>query len=87
MSTARLKRLQRLESRRPTAAPWTDPYDLCMALWRAIEATTSAEREGRPFSRLPSPEPAEDSEAYVRAMRAAEQMHERLAKESTREAR
>jgi hypothetical protein len=41
MSQQRLKRLQRLESRKPTAAPWVDPFDLCMRLWSEVQAVVA----------------------------------------------
>jgi hypothetical protein len=47
MSNARLKRLARLESRRPSAKPWTDDSPWIIPIFEAMF-------EGRPFSWLPS---------------------------------
>jgi hypothetical protein len=41
MSVMRKRRLERLEARQPSAAPWTDRYE-CMSLWAAFQAETAA---------------------------------------------
>ena len=79
MSLARLKRLQRLEARRPSERPWQDPFDLCMHLWAAFEAETAATKAGREFNRLIEYGP--DREVVVLAIREADRMHARLAAE------
>jgi hypothetical protein len=48
--------LERLEARQPSAAPWRDPHDAAMAIWAALQGDRDAERAGRPFSRLLSPD-------------------------------
>jgi TorA maturation chaperone TorD len=88
MSAARLKRIAALEARRPTAAPWSDPFDLCMSIWAALKANLDATKAGREFSRLPSPEPTPESAALLAVvLRDADRIHERLAAEAAGERR
>jgi hypothetical protein len=77
MTAARLKRIAALEARKSNGNHWTDPYPVAMQIFAALQANQAAERAGRPFSRLPSPE-LPDTDAFVWAMRAADQMHARL---------
>jgi hypothetical protein len=74
----RKRRLERLESRHRPVRPWVDPFPVAMALFHAIAAEAAAERAGRPFSRLPSPDLGPPSEEVERAMRDADRMAARL---------
>jgi hypothetical protein len=42
MSRARLKRIEALEARQETEAPWTDPAPLALTIWAAIQANLDA---------------------------------------------
>jgi hypothetical protein len=80
LTAARLKRLQRLESRRPSGPVWRDPFDLCMALLANLEAV----RAGLACW-IPRPEPelgSEAEQAFKLAMRDADRMHDRLMAEA-----
>jgi hypothetical protein len=46
-------------------------FDVCMRVWTAVPVDPGGECAGRPFNRLPSPEPARDIEAFAMAMRDA----------------
>jgi len=37
----RLRRIERLERRKPTGKPWTDPYPLMMRLWVDLQAVVA----------------------------------------------
>jgi hypothetical protein len=80
MSIARLKRLQRLEKRQSTAAPWVDPFDTAMALLDALQAV----QDGRAcwIPRQTEALSPEAEEQLALAMRDADRMHERLMAET-----
>jgi hypothetical protein len=88
MSLARLKRLQRLESRQPAAAPWRDPGPAAIALLEWFLANAEAVRAGK-ACRLPyEPEPESQwSPAKAEAMRYHDRTAARLAQEAAQEAR
>jgi len=67
---------KRLEQHQPVAKPWTDPYDMSMALLEAFQAVNAGlacwipeyERELSPYER----------EAVEQAIRDADRLHEQL---------
>lgn len=59
----------------------------CMRLLAAVMADQGAERAGRPFSRLPSPELGAPTEAFALAMRDADRMAARLQAEAAQDGR
>ncbi len=81
MSLQRLRRLQRLEARRPAERPWTDPGPVAIALLQWCLASFAAVDAGK-ASAVPryGPHPA-PSEAFERIMRDADRMHARLVAE------
>jgi hypothetical protein len=79
MSLARLKRLQRLESRQPKGRPWFDPWDAIMRLWPNLEAVTKGRACWR--KREPAEMSEEQADALARAIRDADRVAERLAAE------
>ncbi len=74
MSQQRLKRLQRLEARRPSERPWVDCSPWAIPHLLAVI-------EGRPYSVLPLPEverSEEAEQAYRRCMQDADRVAARL---------
>jgi len=80
MSAALLRRIERLERRRPSEQPWTDPLPVALALWSAfIEPTQAADRARRAYSLLPAPALSPEAEhAVALAIRDTDRMAERL---------
>jgi hypothetical protein len=74
MTLQRLRRLQRLEQRRrPAAVPFVDPVDTCMRLMVDLEAVSAGRAEW-----IPIYGPFLPDEAFDRAVRESDRMHERL---------
>jgi hypothetical protein len=81
MSLARLKRLQRLEARRPSERPWVDPGPLAIALLRwHIENYGAVEASRACLIPVFGPHP-EPTPALVAILREADRAHDRLAAE------
>jgi hypothetical protein len=80
MSAAMLRRIERLERRKPTGDYWRDPLPVALALLAAFEATRAAEKAGRAYSLLPAPALSPEAEhAVALAIRDADRMAKRLA--------
>jgi hypothetical protein len=79
MSAAMIRRIERLERRKPSGKPWTDPHPLMLALLAALDATSAADKARRPYSLLPSPPLSDAAEPhFALLMRDSDRMAERL---------
>jgi hypothetical protein len=79
MTLQHLKRLQRLEARRrPTAAPWFDPFPVAMRLWEDLQAVSAGKAEWIPIYGPPH-WTEEQAAAFGLRMRESDRIAERLA--------
>jgi hypothetical protein len=79
MTAARLKRLARLESRRPAERPWTDPGPAAIALLQWFIACHAAVDAGRACALPVELEPESQwSDAKRRVMAESDRVHARL---------
>jgi hypothetical protein len=82
MSLARLKRLQRLESRRPSERPWTDPGPQAIALLKWCITSAEAVRADKACLIPRYGPPRELSPAMASVMQQLDRVAARLAQEA-----
>jgi hypothetical protein len=79
LTIARLRRLQRLESRQPRGPVWRDPFDACMRVWVDLQAVAAGRASWRKLSERELSE--DDKAAYDRLVAEYDSMARRLATE------